>query len=202
MEHRNLLSFFPSVCQQLTLSQEKQTGKKSLQLVLVFKRETFNSLYIYIYICVSDSLGICVWDKVTTPGLVVLALSYGFGSCRFLEFMTLKQFLQFGRISLVILGLGFFFSNTTILEYIFCMVLFFEVYKHIQIYIRMSMGKRKCFNGDKFFSVCPKCVKQIYISLEYFSLLAYILWVVEQIYIEFLHICFFILFYFIFSFSQ
>lgn len=43
----------------------------------------------------------------------------------------------------------------------------------------MSMGKRKCFNGDKFFSVCPKCVKQIYISLEYFSLLAYILWVVE-----------------------
>lgn len=43
----------------------------------------------------------------------------------------------------------------------------------------MSMGKRKCFNGDKFFSVCPKCVKQIYISLEYFPLLAYILWVVE-----------------------
>lgn len=200
MEHRNLLSFF-SVCLPIVdLVPGKTNRKKSLQLVLVFKRETFNSLYIYI--CVSDSLGICVWDKVTTPGLVVLALSYGFGSCRFLEFMTLKQFLQFGRISLVILGLGFF-SNTTILEYIFCMVLFFEVYKHIQIYIWMSMGKRKCFNGDKFFSVCTKCVKQIYISLEYFSLLAYILWVVEQRYIQNFYIyVFFILFYFVFSFSQ
>lgn len=33
----------------------------------------------------------------------------------------------------------------------------------------MSMGKRKCFNGDKFFSVCPKCVKQIYMSGVFFT---------------------------------
>lgn len=66
MEHRNLLSFFPSVCQQLTLSQEKQTGKKSLQLVLVFKRETFNSLYIYIYMCVGQSRYLCLGQGYNT----------------------------------------------------------------------------------------------------------------------------------------
>lgn len=108
---QEFVKFF-SVCLPIVDLVPGKTNRKKIFIVSFSfqKRDIQLSLHIYIYICVSDSLGICVWDKVTTPGLVVLALSYGFGSCRFLEFMTLKQFLQFGRISLVILGLGFFFE--------------------------------------------------------------------------------------------